>query len=62
MVLKHTVLRSRRFERARPHAGPRGARIQPGHIEFGTGGWSLSVCFDGYRLEELTDLHLAPHP
>eukprot|EP01043_Picozoa_sp_COSAG02_P009891 COSAG02_NODE_341_length_24173_cov_28.504777_10_plen_137_part_00 len=25
MVLKHTVLRSRRFARARPRAGPRGA-------------------------------------
>eukprot|EP01043_Picozoa_sp_COSAG02_P037292 COSAG02_NODE_2787_length_8027_cov_10.833375_1_plen_129_part_10 len=61
--------------RARAAARGPARSMQPGHIEFGTGDWSLSVCFDGnrfrhmclrkipvkhtYRLEELTDLHLA---
>ena len=35
--------------RARAAARGPARSIQPGHIEFGTGDWSLSVCFDGNR-------------
>ena len=73
MVHKHTV---HQIPEVRARAAARGpARsVQPGHIEFGTGNWSLWECLDGimnrqlpteesvvtfpYRLEELTDLEL----
>ena len=50
MGLKHTV---HQIPEVRARAAARGpARsIQPGHIEFGTGNWSLWECLDGIMHE-----------